>query len=96
MGYQLEPLRVSVTDINFRLSVKALSPLQLPRPLTQYTHCNYRHSVEQSVTLAIITTEKGVSTRFASVELTVAELLELMKAGTEGKSATPLSSASFS
>jgi hypothetical protein len=68
----------------------------MTKTLTQYTHRNYRYSVEQSVTLAIITTQTGVSTRFASVDLTVAELLELMKAGTEGKSATLLSSASFS
>jgi hypothetical protein len=47
---------------------------------TQCADCSYRRSVEQSVTLAVVANKKGLKIRFASVKLSVAELLTLIKA----------------
>jgi hypothetical protein len=58
------------------------------------THCNYRYSVEQSVTLAVVASKNRLRIRFASVNLGLVELRKRVKAQSGGKHSILLSSAS--
>jgi hypothetical protein len=67
------------------------------RFLSRHQTCadwSYRDSVEQSVTLAVVASKKGLRIRFASVNLSVTELLTRVNAQPGGKRAISLSSAS--
>jgi len=95
MGDQLRSSRVSVIDIDQLLSIhQTLFPDW--DHTSQYANRNYRYSVEQSVTLAVVASKSRIWIRFASVNLSVAELRTRLKPHSCGKypvSLSPVSSA---